>query len=102
MMDAVGPEIFTFEDLVRLIAARIGRPARIIHVPPGMALFLARMVGYAVGDVVLTRDEVHSLMANLLVSAGPPTAPTRFGDWLAANADRVGTAYASELARHYR
>ncbi|MEW5763123.1 MAG: NAD(P)H-binding protein [Bacillota bacterium] len=102
VMDAVGPEIFTFEEMVRLIAARIGRQARIIHVPPGMALFLARMVGYAVGDVVLTRDEVRGLMANLLVSGGPPTAPTRFSDWLAANAGRVGTAYASELARHYR
>jgi hypothetical protein len=52
--------------------------------------------------VMLTRDEVEGLMANLLVSDGPPTGQTRLGDWLDENADSVGAKYASELRRHYR
>ena len=101
-MDAVGPETFTFEALVRLIAAAVGSRARVLHVRPGLALFLLRLVGWAVGDVVLTREEGEGLLANLLVSAGPPLGPTRLSDWLRDNADRVGTRYASELKRHYR
>jgi len=80
IVDAAGPEIFTFDELVRLIADRIHSRARIIHMEPGLALFLCRLVGYAVNDVVLTRDEVQGLMSNLLVLQGLPTGQTRLGD----------------------
>jgi NADH dehydrogenase len=100
--DAVGPETYTFDGLVRLIRRRIGSRAGIIHVPPRPALFLSRLVGYLVRDVVLTRDEVAGLMAGLLVSSQPPTGQTRLSDWLEQNAASVGSAYASELNRHYR
>ena len=53
-------------------------------------------------DVTLTRDEIRGLMTNLLVTDSPPNAPTRFSQWLASNADKIGIAYASELARHFR
>ena len=102
VMDAVGPEVFSFEELVRLIARTIGSRAWIGHAPAGMALLLSRLVGAAVGDVVLTADEVKGLMANLLVSAGPPTGRTRLSDWLAENAGTVGAHYASEVRRHFR
>jgi len=102
IIDAVGPEVYTFNELVRLIADRIHSRAKIIHLKPGLALFLSRLVGYVVNDVVLTRDEVEGLMANLLVSEGTPTGQTRLSDWLGLNADSVGTKYASELDRHYR
>jgi len=100
--DAVGPEVFTFDALVSLIRATIQGRARIVHVHPQVALWLSRMIGYALRDVVLTRDEVAGLMANLLVSAGPPTGKMHLTQWLAANAHQVGVRYASELARHYR
>jgi hypothetical protein len=29
-----------------------------LHLPPGLALFLSRLIGTMVGDVVLTREEV--------------------------------------------
>ncbi len=101
-LDAVGPEIFSFEELVRLLARRVGSPARLIHVPPFMALLSARMAGWLLRDVVLTEDEVKGLMAGLLKSADPPTASTRFSEWLEAEGASVGRRYASELARHYR
>src|SRR3990167_6390436 len=102
VLDAVGPEIFNYEELIRLIADRVKSKARIIHVRPGLALFLSKFIGYMVNDVVLTRDEVEGLMANLLVSENPPTGKTRLSDWLTQNVGIVGTCYASELARHYR
>jgi uncharacterized protein YbjT (DUF2867 family) len=100
-IDAVGPEIFTFNELLRLIAGTVGSKARIIHLPPSMALSLARQAGRLMNDIVLTQDEVEGLMANLLISAQPPTGTTRLSDWLAANADHVGRSYASELKRHF-
>ena len=102
VLDAVGPETYTFNEMVRLIADAVHSRARIVHLNPKLALFLSRLVGYLVRDVVLTRDEVEGLMANLLVSAGPPTGKTRFSEWLGQNAGSVGDRYASELARHYR
>jgi NADH dehydrogenase len=100
--DAVGPETYTFNELVRLIGRAVGSKARTVHVPPGAALFLSRLIGRLVGDVVLTHDEVAGLMAGLLVSAKPPAGRTRLSDWLEKNAATVGRGYASELSRHYR
>jgi NADH dehydrogenase len=102
IVDAVGPETYTFDELVRLIAAKIRSRARIIHLRPGLALFLSRLLSYVVNDVLLTRDEVEGLMSNLLVSESAPTGQTRLSDWLDQNADSVGAKYASELKRHYR
>ncbi|MBI4187146.1 MAG: NAD(P)H-binding protein [Chloroflexi bacterium] len=102
LMDAVGPEAYTFDGLVRLIASRINSRARIVHLSPGLAFILARLLGYAVKDLVITRDEVKGLMSGLLVSHGPPTAPTLLSQWLERNASSVGKKYVSDLRRHYR
>ena len=102
VMDAVGPETYTFDELVRLIADKIHRRPRIVHLRPGLALFLGRLIGYTLGDVMITKDEIGGLMSNLLVSEGPATGQTRLSEWLSQNADSVGTKYASELERHYR
>ena len=102
VIDAVGPETYTFDEVVRLIAGTIGIKARLVHLPPGMALGLTRLVGLFVNDVVLTRDEVKGLMAGLLVSGDPPSGETRLSQWLTNNADHLGRSYTSELRRHWR
>jgi NADH dehydrogenase len=71
VIDAVGPETFTFEDLVRLIARTIGRRVLFVHVPPVLALDVAAAIGRVVGDVVVTRDELDGLMAGLVTTEGP-------------------------------
>ena len=101
-LDAVGPEIFTFEEVVRMLASAVRRNARIVHVDPRIALACAQTVGLFVRDVTLTRDEIRGLMSNLLVTNSPPNAATRFSEWLRSHADNIGVAYASELARHFR
>lgn len=100
--DAVGPETYTFDDLVRLVARRVGSHSRVVHAPPALTLSLSRMVGWMVRDVVLTREEIEGLAANLLVSSSPPLAPTGFSGWLEEHGDRLGLSYASEMERHYR
>jgi NADH dehydrogenase len=102
ILDAVGPEIFTFDELVRMLASAVHRKARIVHVDPRIALAMTQIVSRLVRDVMLTRDEIRGLMTNLLVTDSPPNASTRFSQWLASNADKIGIAYASELARHFR
>lgn len=102
IVDAVGPEIFSYEELVRAIAVAVGSHARTVHVSPAAALWLSRGLGLFVRDVLLTREEIGGLMANLLVSGAAPTGETRFTEWLAANAHQLGQSYASELARHYQ
>jgi uncharacterized protein YbjT (DUF2867 family) len=100
--DAAGPDVFAFDELVRLVAGAVGREARLIHLPPAVVLATTRFIGLAVRDVVLTSDEIRELTGSLLTSPSPPTCPTRLSDWLASNADRLGRRWASELGRNYR
>ena len=102
IMDVVGPEVYTFDELVKLIKGMVNSRAKIIHTRSELAFLLTRLIGYAVKDVVITREEIRGLMSNLLVSASQPTAPTRFSEWSSKNADGVGIRYISGLERRYR
>jgi NADH dehydrogenase len=99
--DAVGPDIFTFAEMVRLINQTLGLYRSLLHVPPGLALAAAQFLSLFVGDVLLTPEEVDGLMAGLLVSREPPRCKTRLANWLEENKESVGARYASELKRHY-
>ena len=100
--DAVGPETFAYRELVERVRAAVRSRSRIVDLPPLMVLALSSAIGFVVRDVVLTRGEIDGLMASLLVSTDPPTAPTRISEWLTAQGPRLGVHYASELARHFR
>ena len=101
VLDAVGPETYTFEELVRLIANKLGLRTRIVHAPMTAAYLATRLAGWFVGDVVLTWEEYKGLMAGLLAPGGAPTGQTRLSQWLTANREPIGKRYASEVARHY-
>lgn len=96
--DAVGPEAFSFDELVRLIARAVGSRARLLHARPA----LAGLVGSALRDTLLTREEVEGLMASLLVSAQPPLAAIRFSSWLEPNASTLRRSYSSEREMPFR
>ena len=97
--DAIGPETFTYRELVSVIGKAIGRPRPIVSIPPGLGVALGRLVGLFVGDVVVTREEVAGLMRNLLVTASPPAGRTALSQWVLAHRDTLGRSYSSELAR---
>ena len=100
--DVAGPEIFTFDELVRSLRDAIGSRTTLVHMPSGLALAGTRAVSLYLRDMVLTAAELRGLMAELLVSSRPSTCPTRLSDWLRTAADSLGLRYASELDRHYR
>ena len=101
VLDAVGPETYSFDELVRLIAEKLGRSTRVVHVPMTAAYVATRIAGWLVGDVVLTWEEYKGLMAGLLAPEERSAGETRLSHWLAANREHVGKQYASEVARHY-
>jgi NADH dehydrogenase len=102
IVDAIGPERCTFNEWLQLIAEAVGRKPIVMHLRPELVILTTGLIGRVVGDVVLTRDEVRGLMANLLVSDQPPNAPTRLSDWLRENSSWLGTTYKSELRKHFR
>ncbi len=52
--DAAGPDTFTFEELLRLLAQAMGARVRLAHVPPSLGFALTRLAGLLLRDVVLT------------------------------------------------
>lgn len=100
--DAVGPEKYTFKELVQLVGERIGAKRPVISVPPRLALLAAQFLSLFVNDVMLTPEEVDGLTANLLVSKEPPRGKIKFSDWLEENKNTIGAKYASEIAKHYQ
>lgn len=99
--DAAGPETFTFEEFIRLLVGRVHPGRRLMHVPPWLGLAVGRVIGEAIGDVILTRDELRGLMDNLLTSDEPAAGSTSFTSWLASYGEELGMNYASELTRHF-
>jgi uncharacterized protein YbjT (DUF2867 family) len=99
VIDAIGPETFTYRRLVEEIAGILGVKRLIVAVPPSIGYAVGAVLGKLVGDVMITRDEVDGLMADLLVTQSPPAGTTRLTDWARKHADRLGKHYASELAR---
>jgi uncharacterized protein YbjT (DUF2867 family) len=102
VIDAVGPETFTFEELARSIGRAVHSRARIVRVPPPIASAAATAIGLVVRDVVVTREEIEGMMAGLVSTDGPATGARRLSDWLIENGERLGRTYASEVGRHYR
>jgi len=100
--DAAGPETFSFDELLRLLASAMGVRARLVRTPPSVGLAMTQLVGRLMGDRALTREEVAGLMAGLLTSEAEPTGTTRLSDWLRDNADSLGQRYVSEVRRNWR
>jgi len=102
IVDAVGPETFTYRRLVELVAAAVGSRARVVPLPERSVVALARAAGIALRDTVVNKEELGALTASLLISDEPPRGTERFSEWVAAQGDWLGREYHSELRRHWR
>ncbi len=102
ILEAAGPELYTFEELIWLLAETTKRRAKLVRLNPEVVAFLLRLVGRALHDVVLTRDELDGLMLNLLVPTGHPMGHTLLSTWLRQHGQALGRRYACELDRNYR
>ncbi len=101
-VDAAGPDIISYAQLVDGVAIAIGHTRPIVFASPALTLFAGRVLGRFVKDVILTPQELAGLMDELLVSTQPPRGRMRIEDWLLRSADSLGVSYASELDRHFR
>jgi uncharacterized protein YbjT (DUF2867 family) len=100
-LDAAGPEIVSFDELVRMLRDATRAAAVIARLPPSVTLAMGRLVSVALRDAVITDEELGALVAETLVSANPPTTQTTIGEWLADHGADLGRDYRSELRRHW-
>jgi len=101
VMDAAGPDIFSFEELVHLVREAVDSRAAVVHASPRLALGLSALTGKLLRDTLVSRAELAGLMQGLLTSKAAPTGTRRFADWLRENADSVGRSYVSERVRNW-
>ena len=99
IVDAIGPETFTYRELVETIGDIISKHKPVIAMPPALGYWAGRVIGRLVGDVTITREEIRGLMGDLLYVDSPPAGETRLTKWARGNVDTLGARYASELGR---
>ncbi len=102
VLNAIGPETFTYRELVETIGECIDHPKPVVSQPPWLVHGLGVAIGLALGDVVITRAEIQGLMEERLYVDTPPTGSTALSDWARTHAGRLGRRYSSELARRER
>jgi NADH dehydrogenase len=95
VLDAAGPDVFAFEELVRLVRDAVGSRAAVVRGGPRTALALTRLLGAITRQTVLTREELGALRDDLLTSTEPPRGRRRLGDWLGARGRSLGAVFAS-------
>jgi len=101
-VDAVGPEIFEYRDLVQTIGQIIDVRRPIVSVPPRLGYAVSKLINPFVGDVIITREEIEGLMRGLLFSDGTRTGTTRLTDWTREHRVDLGRRYASEVGRRIK
>jgi NADH dehydrogenase len=101
-VDAAGPDIIYYSEMVESIAIAVGKHPRFIYLSPRNALRAANLIGRFVNDVTLNEPELEGLMQELLVSHERPRGTRRLDNWLLSSAESIGVNYASELDRHWR
>lgn len=101
VVDAVGPETYTFEEFIRLLRDAAGARSLIVHLRPGLVLPVTRILGTFLGDVLVTPGELGAMMDEVMVSADPPAGEVAFSSWLRDQSQWLGHRYAHELNRNW-
>lgn len=99
VINAIGPETFTYVELARAIGGIIGKRRPIMPAPHFAGYLVGRVVGALVDDIVITKEEIEGLVDDLLYVDTPPTGTKPLTAWARENAATLGMRYASELAR---
>lgn len=103
IIEAIGPETFSYREMIETISETVlGKKRTILSVPDWFGLFVGKLIGLACGDVVITKEEIKGLKSNLLYVDAPPAGTISLSDWLSKHRGTVGLRYAGELARRKR
>ena len=98
-VDAVGPEGFSYIELVRTLAEILQVRRPIIRIPSPIAFACSKLLNPFVKDVIITKEEVKGLMRGLLDSQNPSTGTIKLTQWAKEHRDTLGYRYASEVGR---
>lgn len=99
ILNAIGPETYTYRSLVEMIQRTLGIHRPTVGMPPAIGYVFTSILGKIMGDVIITRDEIKGLMQNRLYVDSSPLGTTKLSDWTAEHKDSLGRHYTSELAR---
>jgi NADH dehydrogenase len=99
VIQATGPETFTYRALVRAIGEGIGKPRPLLCLPPFLVYALGCVLAGFLHDVVITRGEIEGLMDELLFVDAPPAGTFKLTEWIRAHREALGRKYRSELKR---
>lgn len=99
VIEAIGPETFTYKGLVEEIGRLIGRESPVVSIPPRLGYLFSKLGGMILKDNIVTKEEIKGLMEGTLAVEAPPAGHTRLTDWVREHAQSVGASYSSELAR---
>ena len=99
VLNAIGPETFTYRELVEMIAKTLQLKWLIVGVPPAIGYWVCRATGALVQDVVITREEIRGLMENRLYVRSLPLGRTKLSEWVSRHHDSLGRQYTSEMRR---
>jgi uncharacterized protein YbjT (DUF2867 family) len=98
-LNAVGPETFTYREMIHMMALAMGLRRLILPLPDSVALVAGRALGLFLKDVVVTRHEISGLREELMYTGTDPLGTTSFGDWLKSEAETLGRTYTNDLQR---
>lgn len=101
IINAIGPETFTYRGLVKTLGDIIGKRRPMISTLPSVCYVAGLIIGKIFGDIIITREEIIGLMADLLYADAPPTGETKLTDWARKNSAVIGKRYTSELSRRF-
>lgn len=98
-VNAIGPETFTYRELVETTMRALGVNRPVISVPPALGYWACRIIGLLVRDVIITRQEIRGLMEGRLHVDAPPLGTTKLTEWIDHHKNTLGRHYTSEIAR---
>ena len=99
LLNAVGPETFTYKEMVRKMAKAMGLRRLIVPSPDWLTVGVGSLIGRLLGDIVITRHEIAGLRDETMYTGTEPLGDIRFTYWLATEADTLGRTYVNDLAR---
>ncbi len=99
IINAIGPETYTFNELISTIKEELKLRRAVVHAPPVVGYLATKAISWWKRDVLITSDEIKGLMANLLYTDSPPAGSTSFRGWIRENRNRLGMCYANEVKR---
>lgn len=101
-IDAAGPEVYSFERYLEMLAAAVGRRLRPVRMPARLMHRAVSVLNPFLRDTVLTREELEGLRRNFLVSHDSPTSTVSVADWISRHGAGFGDKYTNDTIARFK